>query len=394
MVIQTALPILTLKPGKSNPFRLGHPWVFSGAIARIDGNPQAGDWVCVVDEQTHCIGYGFFNPHSLYRVRLLTSQPQEMTECLRTHLQRALQRRQTCHLPHATTTAYRLCNSEGDQLSGLTIDIYGSHAVISPSAYWVMQHRILLDTLLHELLPTHTISWKPVIKPLAQDGWKTFTEASVLSDTLYEIQEHGLFYQIALTGQKTGFFCDQRDNRWQIRQFAAGRRVLDTYCYSGGFALNAAAAGASQVTGVDSSAFAIQMAQHNATRNQLTVEFQEADAFTALAASSEVDLICLDPPKVAPSRHHVTKALRYYTELHQLALEKLTAGGILFTCSCSASLTALDLVRSLQEAAHRTQRTISILSHTRAGPDHPVAPALFDTTDYLHGLWVSVYKPT
>ena len=380
---------ITLKPKKSNPFRLGHPWVFSGAVADVAGSPIAGDWVRVVDEHTTLLGYGFFNPHSLYRVRLISTCLSDMAQCITHHLKRALERRQACGLPNTTTDAYRLCNSEGDQLSVLTIDVYGNSCVIAPSAYWVMRHQTLIEQAVRNLLPQHTLYWKPIPKPLSQDGWNealSLTQEAIALD----VTEHALTYRIVPTHQKTGFFCDQRENRYRIRQFAAGRRVLDICCYTGGFALNAARAGAKHVIGIDSSSTAIATAQDNAERNQLTIDFQERDAFDALKACEPVDVICLDPPKIAPSRHHITKALRYYTELHQLALEKLTDNGILLTCSCSASITALDLVRSLQEAAHRTQRTLSVLMHTRAGPDHPVAPALFDTTDYLQAVWVHV----
>jgi 23S rRNA (cytosine1962-C5)-methyltransferase len=387
--MQSSIPTVQLVRGKAKPFWLGHPWIFPGAIQSISHEPAPGEWVHVVDHQQQSLGYGVFNPHSLYRVRLLTSPystTSTLEETLQQHIKAAYHRRQLLSLPSSQTTGYRLINSEGDFLSGLTVDIFAEHAVIAPSAYWVMLQLPLIQAIIQQQFPELTLHVRPTFSALKQDGWHNATSAEhTAAQTI--IKENDISYHIALdASQKTGFYLDQRDNRALVQQLARGKRVLDLFCYTGGFALNAAQGGATEVIGIDSSATAIETARANATLNHLDIEFIEDDAFVALEAQKPADFIILDPPKISPSRRDADRALRYQTRLHELALQKLNPGGLLLSCSCSASLPALALARSLQEAACATQQSLTVLTHTRAGLDHPVLPALIETNDYLQAV--------
>lgn len=384
-----------LKPGKANPFWHHEPLVFSGAIARVDGPVQVADLVQVLDHQGKYVGIGFFNPHSQYRVRiaLFHDEPRHTTlqDILQLRIHQALTQRQQQQLPSATTNAFRLINSEGDGLSGLTIDVFADHVVIAATAYWVMEHRHQLEAALKFALPHHHLHWLPSYKALAQDGW--VAEKESLNPNYVTISEHGLRYLVDVQGgQKTGFYCDQRDNRLLIRNSAPRRRVLDCYCYTGGFALNAAYAGAEYVLGIDSSAHAIETAKQNATLNQLNnIEFKQAKAELFLAEAKGFDIIILDPPKLAPSKKHLDRAKRAYLKLNRLALAALPAQGQLITCSCSDAMHTDLFILTIKRAAKQAGRKIAITHVSGAGPDHP-SHEHAQYGAYLKVVWVTVLE--
>lgn len=384
-----------LKPGKAKPFRQGEPLIFSGAVARIEGSPQVAELVTVVDEHAQLVGVGMFNPHSSYRVRLLSNSAKDadanLTELLRAKLQKASTYRRKLDLPNTKTTAYRLVNSEGDGLSGLTVDVFNDHAVVMSTAYWVEQNRDDICRLLQSDLELTQVHWRQTSGALKQDGWLV-TASGTSSDAIpLLVQENGIIYALDLAkGQKTGFYCDQRDNRLLLRKYAKGRSVLDCYCYTGGFALNAAKGGAKSVTAVDSSTTAIALAKENANLNgflQIVFEAEKAERFLNTAAG--FDFIILDPPKLSPSQRHLVQATRHYVKLNQLAMSKLPEKGLLFTFSCSDAMTTPRFLAALQKAAAIAKKRIKVLQVTGAAPDHKILPKA-RYGNYLTGVLLEV----
>lgn len=380
--------------GRAKPFWCGHPLVYSGAVARVEGAPQAGDWVRVCDCEGREIGIGVFNPHSDYRVRLLCwaaegAQDADVAALIARRVRAARAVRAGLGLPSEDCSVYRLLNSEGDRCSGLTVDCFhaaeGSEpcvVVVVASAFWVERYRADICAALEAELKPARMYWRQSRGPLQQDGWRTFDEQAGAGARMV-VKEHGLRYYVEPgMGQKTGFYCDQRENRLIVRRLARGRRVLDAFCYTGAFALNAAAGGAASVLGVDTSETAVQLAQENARLNGLAgVQFEKRTAESALAKGA-YDMIILDPPKLAGTRAQVGKAVGLYRALCIEALRRLSAGGLLVVCSCSSALGAAELREALREAGVEAGRAVVVLSETHAAPDHPV-PAAFPEGQYL-----------
>jgi 23S rRNA (cytosine1962-C5)-methyltransferase len=409
-----ALPRVTLKPGKAKPFWCGHPLVFSGAVQSVDAGCEAGALVAVHDAHGVALGVGVYNPASQYRVRILDrahagTGTASVADIVTRRVQAAMAARALLHLPSATTTAYRLLNSEGDGCSGLTVDMYGDVAVVASSAHWTEVHRPVIEQVLQALLKPATLLWRPVRRPLEQDGAAVRQEdgnqipqpplekgdgqkIAAQDDTATahpHVLENGLRFTVDLHGQKTGFYCDQRENRAWFEPLAWGRHVLDAFCFTGGFALYAARGGATQVVGIDSSAPAIALARANAAANQLTAEFQCADVLEYLATARGFDCIILDPPKLAATREHVPRALRYYRHVCGTALRVVRTPGLLVVCSCSAALGHDALQQVVRETAVEEKRTVQIVRVSGAAPDHPVLPA-FPEGNYLTCLWLAV----
>lgn len=380
---------------RAKPFWCGHPLVYSGAVARVEGAPQAGDMVRVCDHDGNEIGLGAYNPYSDYRVRLLVWSAEAVAdESVRAYVARrareARELRAALGLPSRETSAYRLLNSEGDRCSGLTVDCF--HAVddeakcivtVSSSAWWTEQYRAEICAALEEVITPEHVCWRQSRAPLAQDGWKECGDERTVAPRVI-VSEHGVRYVTEPgSGQKTGFYCDQRENRLLVRGLARGRRVLDAYCYTGGFALNAALGGAASVVGIDTSERVLALARENATLNNLTnVRFERADARAVLNGGDRYDLIILDPPKLARTRQHVPSALSVYRGLCADAARRLSAGGLLVVCSCSSAIGAEELRHALREAGREARRPMTVLTETHAAPDHPVPPA-FPEGQYL-----------
>jgi 23S rRNA (cytosine1962-C5)-methyltransferase len=259
---------------------------------------------------------------------------------------------------------------------------------VASSAYWVELCRGEIIAAVQHLPGIAKVCWQQVRGPLELDGWHQFDEPGEAE--VVEVREHGVRYRVdAGGGQKTGFYCDQRDNRLTIRRRARGRRVLDLYCYTGGFAINAALGGAADVLAVDSSSPAVERARENAALNGVDLLVCEhADAPGMLRKCRDYDLVILDPPKLATTRAHVRKALRHYAGLVHSAFDALAPGGLLFLCSCSSALTAEDLVTVVRDVSLESQRATALLAETHAGPDHPIHPA-FPEGEYLNCVLVA-----
>ncbi|HEX4130593.1 MAG TPA: class I SAM-dependent rRNA methyltransferase [Pirellulales bacterium] len=386
---------VVLKPRKVRPFFARHPWVLDSAIARVEGSPDDGDVVDLFSDRDQFIARGIYNAKSRIRVRLYSWQADEaLDEALwrrRMATAAGLRRALGYDRPEG---AVRLVSSEADGLGGMVIERYAGHLVMQITA-------LAMYARLDALVQLAADVWQPASVTVRADGEMAKTEGFTLpaevrrgtrDDGLVFIEEHGIRYGVDLaTGQKTGFYLDQRENRRAAASYCAGRRVLDACCYSGGFSLAALQlGGAREAHGIDSSPKAIALAEANAQLNGLSgARFETADVFQRmeqLAADGErYGVVVLDPPKFARSAAHVPQALRAYHHLNRLAVSLLEPGGILVTCSCSGHIARDQFAFMLADVAQRTERDIQILESCGAAPDHPVTATCLET-EYLKCL--------
>jgi 23S rRNA (cytosine1962-C5)-methyltransferase len=378
-----AIPRVILQPRRARPFYGRHPWVYAGAIATVEGEPADGDEADLYSHAGHFIARGLYNSRSKIRLRLHTWSPDTPLDrnFFGNRLDASLRLRRTLLGLDSPGRACRLVFSEGDGLSGLTVDRYDRWLVVQFTSLALAQRRDLFAELLVERLRPEGIYLRTErgVGKLEgielQDGllWGSEPAGPV------EIEEWGLRFLVHLSqGQKTGFYLDQRDNRQAVARLAAGRRMLDAFCYTGGFGLHAARAGATQVLGVDASEPAVSLAQENAQLNGLDrVSFVRADVFsylqTLVDANEHFGLVILDPPKFARARHAVEEALRGYRRLQTLALRLLAADGILVTCCCSGLITGDMLEDLLAQLAAEERREIQLLERRGQAADHPVS---------------------
>lgn len=385
---------IILLAAKQNTVLRGHPWIFPKAIARSTGTLITGQLVDVCNEEGVLLGVGVYNEHSLYRVRVLALASEQFDfhsyKSLITHrLDQASSVRNLLNLPNEYTTAYRLFNSEADGLSGMTIDRFNQICVISSTAYWVELNKDIILEVLQTQLPKDQLIWLSQNKSLSQDGWSSVESKPISVCT--QILEAGVAYQIDFANaQKTGLFIDQRENHHRIAELSKGKRVLDLYTYTGGFALHAAKAGASNVTAVDSSAQAIEQAKYNAKLNGLTnIEFIEADARDYLNRAGDYDVVVLDPPKLVPSRQHLQRAKNYYRFLHREVFKYMKSGSLLMTCNCSSALSTQDFCALVSAQAGAVGKQARILGVYGPASCHPTL-ASFPEGNYLTAVLLAV----
>ncbi len=383
-----------LHRAREGAVRRGHPWIFPKAIARQSGNVVTGELVDVFGADEKRIGVGVYNEHSLYRVRVLAQEFEQLNTTsiasIVTHrLRQALILRKNIDLPNELTSAYRLFNSEGDGLSGLTIDCFNQMYAVSSSAYWVELHKEVICQALQEVLSTEHMIWFAQAKPLKQDGWEDVGTQDRSGNA--QVLEGGVSYEVDFSNtQKTGLFLDQRENHQRIATLARGKRVLDLYTYTGGFALHAAKAGAAQVTAIDSSGQAIQLAKRNAVINHLDlIDFIEADARDYLAKAGDYDLVILDPPKLVPSQRHVERAKNYYRYLHREIFKYMQSGSLLLTCNCSSALSAQEFSELVNMQAILSGKMARILGIFGPASCHPTLGA-FPEGSYLTAVLLAV----
>lgn len=386
---------VTVLAAKQTTVLRGHPWIFPKAIARTSGKLSTGHLVDIYGEEGGLIGVGAYNEHSLYRVRVLALENEHIDTSsykpLVTHrLQQAQLVRGCINLPNENTTAYRVFNSEADGLSGLTIDRFNQICVVASSAYWVEMNRETITDALQELFPSDQILWMPQTKPLGQDGWALVVEPQEVRLSA-QVLEAGIMYQVEFAqAQKTGLFIDQRDNHRRIAELARGKKVLDLYTYTGGFALHAAKAGALSVTAVDSSAQAIEQAKNNAQLNGVhSIEFIEADARDYLVKAGEYDIVVLDPPKLVPSKQHLQRAKNYYRFLHREVFKHMKAGSLLMTCNCSSALSTQEFCSLVSAQAGAVAKQARILGIYGPASCHPTL-ASFPEGNYLTAVLLAV----
>lgn len=372
-----------LHPRKAQPFLARHPWVLDSAVSRVEGAVVDGGEVDLISDKDTWLARGIYNSHSRIRVRLYSWQPGEMLDeaFFRKQLTAAINLRNALGYNDASGAA-RLVFSEADGLSGLIVDRFGSYLVVQPTSLAMAERLMLIAKVLTDLLHPTGILVRTEEATLKKE--KAEVVAGHFSgkppEEITFIEEHGIRYGTALlTGQKTGFYLDQRENRLAASHYMRDRRVLDMCCYTGGFALAAAKlGGAKEVLGVDTSDYALAQVCANAQLNELTnVHFEKGDCFESLeqrvAAGEKYGAVILDPPKFVRGKAGVHAALRAYHRINQLAVELLEPDGILVTCSCSGNVMREDFFDMLFGVADRTKREIQILEQRGPSPDHPTA---------------------
>jgi 23S rRNA (cytosine1962-C5)-methyltransferase len=405
--------ILTLKPGKERLVANRHPWIFAGAIARESG-PEEAAIADLVDPRGRRVASGFHSLHSQIRVRALTFGDEVLTEeTLRERMVSSIARRLGSGLKsqvpsniHSendrhfsalstldlTPNAARLINAEGDELSGLTVDRYDDLAVVEIANAGLEQLRPLIDDVLCRELALRGIWWKNDIPARHIERLPMEPEWSGEGEPSAEIVENGLRFRVdPPSGQKTGFFLDQRENRALTRTLASGRRVVNLFSYSGAFGVYAAAGGAASVENVDISAGAIEVARQNHALNGFDdASFVVADAFDYVRkTASRFDLLICDPPAFAKSRGDIDRAVRGYKDINLFAMKLLDPGARMLTFSCSGHM-SLDLFQKvIFSAAQDAGRRVAFVRRLTAAPDHPVS--LFcPEGEYLKGFLLEV----
>ena len=385
---------ILLKKGKEISLQRKHPWVFSGAVAKEDEGIENGEHVEVLDSKQRFLGIGHYQNYGSIRVRILSFVSQSInTEFWSIRIALARSVREEQGLPNETTNIYRLIHGEGDFCPGLIIDVYGSVAVIQCHTMGMYRERksikeALIEVFKDKLSAIYDKS-ADVLKNV--EGLKNeylfqsnqMTHASTLeNDIVYAIDWE--------QGQKTGFFIDQRVNREYVQHFSKGKRVLNTFCYSGGFSLAALKGGAEYVLSVDSSADALKSLEGNLKLNPFVKpdrhDFKQADVIKTLKdIPGEFDCIILDPPAFAKSRKAKHKAVQAYKRLNKIALERIAPGGILFTFSCSQVIDKMLFRNSVTAAAIEVGRNVRIIKQLEQPGDHPVN-VYHPEGEYLKGL--------
>lgn len=382
-----------LRRGKEESLKRFHPWIFSGAVMNLEGNPEEGDVVTVLDNQHNFLCQGHWQVGSI-AVRVLTFEQEPIDDAFwQKRLGEALGVRQAIGLADSETgDTYRLVHGEGDLLPGLVIDVYGKTAVMQAHSVGMHVSREQIAVALKQVMGERldSIYYKSeTTLPIkaAIDGGNGFLLGESHTDVAVE---NGLRFHIDwLKGQKTGFFVDQRENRSLLERYSHGRSVLNMFCYTGGFSVYALRGGAKLVHSVDSSSKAVELVRANVELNFPAEPRHEAfaeDAFRFLDDMTvPYDLVVLDPPAFAKHRDAVKNALRGYTKLNARAMEKIAPGGILFTFSCSQAVSKEQFRTAVFTAATLAHRQVRILHQLHQPADHPVS-IYHPEGEYLKGL--------
>ena len=389
------LPIVHVVNGRQKKLLQGHPWVYGNEIERVEGEIEDGGLVTVVDFRGRYMGTGFYNSKSLITVRLLTHRQEEITdELIASRVKAACDYRRFV-MNRPGTDSCRLIYGEADRLPGVIADRFGGGIVLQVLALGMER---FTQTIADALLACE----KPDCLLLQNDdairrkeGMECFTR--VLYGTLPEeniIHENGVKLAVdVLGGQKTGYFLDQKDNHLFVRQFCKDARVLDCFSYIGAFALNAAAAGAKEVTAVDISEAAVQLIEKNAALNGADITAVCANCFDFLRAQvkagEKYDVVVLDPPAFTKAHANMASACRGYKEIALSAMRLLPAGGVLATHSCSYHMPEEVFVNTVLSAAQDLHRQVRVITLRRQDIDHPVL-AGYPESHYLKSLWLQM----
>ncbi len=384
-----------LKKGREASLLRHHPWVFSGAIEAVEDTPEAGETVRVVSHDQQILGLGGYSPHSQIRVRLFTFADTAIDEdFFRQILTTAITKRRAL-LDSPDRSACRLVYGESDHLPGLIVDKYNDFLVCQFQFAGLESWKPLLAELLAEQTGCQGIYEKSDSASRKREGL-TPAEGALWGeeppDSLI-IQEHGLQLEANVrTGQKTGFYLDQAENRNLIRSYCAGQQILNCFAYTGAFSVAALSAGASHVTSVDSSRPALEILQRNLRCNALDEErhtTEEARVGDLLRdwqkQNRQVDIVILDPPKFAEHKNQVMKASRAYKDLALQAVKLIRPGGLLITFSCSGGIDLKLFQKITADALLDARREGEIIQYLHQSPDHPIALA-FPESQYLKGL--------
>ncbi len=391
-------PVLQLKKGRERSLKRRHPWVFSGAVEKLAGTPSSGETVEVRDASGQPLALAAYSPVSQIRARAWSFDPQQVVgrEFFEEKIKKALARREALQIG-AHTNAVRLVHGESDGLPGLVVDRYADVLVAQFLSAGAEHWRETLLDCLKEATGCEAIFERSDAEVRKLEGLPSrngFVRGDK-SASRCPIVEYGLNFRVDVReGQKTGFFLDQRENRQRVRSLAAGREVLDGFCYTGGFSIAALAGGAKRVMALENSLPALEVARENLAANPLDasrVEFVKADVFSRLRKLRDegrsFDLIVLDPPKFAPTAAQAKNAARAYKDINLLALKLLAPGGLLATFSCSGGVGAELFQSIVAGAALDAGVEAKIVERFGAAADHPVALE-FPEGEYLKGLLV------
>jgi 23S rRNA (cytosine1962-C5)-methyltransferase len=386
-----------------------HPLIYRKRIARVEG-AKPGDLVAVYGPEDALLGYGLYNPRSEIGLRMLFSGGELPRETRwRQSLETAVSLRKDLLKLEDTTDACRLVHAEADGLSGLVVDRYGDVLSAEVFSLGMYQRAEAILAQLAALVGTQHTLVRTSPQFLSQEG---YDPPPLLSPGLPEqvtIQEYGTRFRVRFAGgHKTGFFCDQRENRRRLAEFCRGRSVLDLCCYTGGFAIQAKKlGGAEEVTAVDLDEEPLRLAKENANLNQVRIRFVQSDVFLyireMLQQGRQYDVVVLDPPKLIRSRTELEEGTRKHFDLNRLAMRLVRPGGLLLSCSCSGLLQEADFLHLLQSASYQSgamiqeataersarhaSRPMQILARSGAAPDHPVAAGVPET-EYLKAVWM------
>ncbi len=391
---------ITLLKGKEKAVLQNHPWVFSGALADVKQTIHNGEIIRLNDSKNNFLAYGFYNAESRVAVRVLSRKEEELPEetFWRNRIKTALKSRE--NILNNATNSCRLIFSEADFLPGLIVDKYAGYLSVQISSSGIEHLKpLILDELISGVNPTGIFD-KSDLTARLHEGM--LTESGLLwgkqPPEFITIKENNIVYEVNIAeGQKSGFYCDQRENRQILASFSKGKNVLDCFCYSGGFTLNCFAAGAKKVTSVDSSALAIETLKRNTKANNFEEKPHEAiqaDVNKQLRVFKEAgkvfDIVVLDPPKYAPSRSKLDKAARAYKDLNRLAMQLLPTSGLLATFSCSGAVDLETFKQIIAWAALDAGKEVQFIHQFSQPQDHPVR-ASFPEGEYLKGLLCRVF---
>jgi len=390
---------IILKKGKEKAAILRHPWIFSGALDKIKGSPANGEIVAVWSASQEFLAYGYFNDQSRVALRLMEwDQNVTIDEAwYAERLEKAIASR--ADILNENTNTCRLVFSEADLLPGLIVDKYADFLSLQILSAGMENAKQTIINILRSLLNPKGIFDK------SDAGARKHENLEPADGLLWgeqppeflEVKENGVIYHINIAdGQKSGFYCDQRDNREILAAYTKGKTVLDCFCYSGGFTLNSLKAGASHVTSVDSSALAIETLKHNLELNGFSEAMQssvQSDVNKQLRVfkdeNKKFEVVVLDPPKYAPSRSALDRAARAYKDLNRLGMMILEPGGILATYSCSGAVDMETFKQIIAWAALDAGREVQILKQFHQPEDHPIRMS-FPEGEYLKGLLLRV----
>lgn len=374
---------IILKPGREASVLRFHPWVFSGGIQSKEGDIKDGNWVEVLDSRNKTLGFGHYQNGSI-TVRILmfgSAKPDE--ELYHQKIAAAYVLRKNIGIISEATNSYRLIHGEADGLPSLIVDVYNKVAVVQSHSEGIHADRQLIAEALMKNIPVTAVFYK------SQSG----SDAEYLkgtAETPYSILEHGNKFLVDWAlGQKTGFFLDQRENRKLVSEYAKGRKVLNTFCYTGGFSVYAIRGGAQVVHSVDASAKAVELCKQNIELNGFDSSHHEsiaADTFDYFKSTTEkYNLIILDPPAFAKHREAKHQAMKGYQRLNTEAMKQIESGGIIFTFSCSQVVDRKLFYDTVMSSAIQSGREVKVLAHLGQPADHPVS-AFHPEGEYLKGL--------
>lgn len=386
-------PRLILKPGRDKSLRHRHPWVFSGAIERLEGEPGPGETVAVVARDGAFLAWAGFSGDSQISARAWSFDAKDTIDAafMRARLRAAIERRTGIR---SRSDAMRLVHGESDGLPGLVVDRYADTLVVQILSAGAERWRALWGGALAELTGATNVYERSDVEVRSLEGLASRAGALLgNANARVRIEEDGIAYEVDIAkGQKTGFYLDQRDNRALAGSLAAGAEVLNAFCYTGGFSLSALKGGARHVTSLDTSDEALELARRNVEINGLDAaraDWIAADVFAQLRKfrdqGKKFGLIVLDPPKFAPTEKHVANAARAYKDINLWAMKLLAPAGSLLTFSCSGAVDAELFQKIVAGAAADAQADLVIERRLSASVDHPVS-IHFPEGEYLKGL--------